>query len=126
MSTLIEEFKRKSTIQREGKDSLSFMYKEAVPEKISQAYGLCFQNGYYDIVSHRAVLGPIIIFLKRVVRKLIKIFMGWYVFPIYQKQTSYNYKLVEIVKAQADEIQQLKQANHELAEKVEYLIENRE
>lgn len=56
-----------------------------------------YNDGYFPLQSHRKILGPVIVFLKKVVRKLIKIFFGWYLFPIYARQSHFNGKILNAV-----------------------------
>jgi len=46
-----------------------------------------FQDGYWNISGSKHSM-----FIKKILRKVIKVFFGWYVFPIYSKQTSFNGK----------------------------------
>ncbi len=52
------------------------------------------QTGYWEINSTRKVLGKLIVLSKKCTRKLLKVFMGWYVFPIYQQQSYFNGKIL--------------------------------
>lgn len=77
---------------------------------------LAFQDGYFAIISKRKVIGKLEVFWKKAVRKLLKIFYGWYIFPIYKRQTNYNELMVanvhlmrEILEEQQEEIEQLKE-----------------
>ena len=66
-------------------------------ENLLAADSVKFNDGYFPLHSHRRILGPAIIFCKKAVRKLIKIFMGWYLFPIYARQSFFNGKMVNVV-----------------------------
>lgn len=77
---------------------------------------LAFQDGYFAIISKRKIIGKLEVFWKKAVRKLIKIFYGWYIFPIYKRQTDYNELMVqnlrlmqEILGQQQEEIENLKE-----------------
>lgn len=77
---------------------------------------LAFQDGYFAIISKRKGIGKLEVFWKKAVRKLIKIFYGWYIFPIYKRQTGYNELVVqnlhlmrEILEEQQEEIEALKE-----------------
>ena len=82
---------------------------------------LAFQDGYFAIISKRKVIGKLEVFWKKALRKLLKIFYGWYIFPIYKRQTNYNELMVanlnlmrEILEEQQEEIEQLKEEIHVL------------
>lgn len=51
------------------------------------------QNGYSNIASNRK-LGKIIVFVKKAIRKIINVFLGWYIKPILDKQSYFNGKVV--------------------------------
>lgn len=77
---------------------------------------LAFQDGYFAIISKRKGIGKLEVFWKKAVRKLIKIFYGWYIFPIYKRQTNYNELMVtnlhlirEMMEEQQEEIELLKE-----------------
>lgn len=61
---------------------------------LSEADACKLYDGYFQLYSHRKILGPIIIFFKKVVRKLLKVFLGWYLFPIYAQQNRFNEKVL--------------------------------
>ncbi|NLJ19156.1 methyltransferase domain-containing protein, partial [Globicatella sulfidifaciens] len=54
------------------------------------------QDGYSSLANNRK-LGKLIIFTKRVVRKLINVLLGWYIRPILDKQTFFNGKTVNSI-----------------------------
>lgn len=92
---------------------------DALLENLQEADGSKFNNGYFPLHSHRRVLGPAIIFCKMAVRKLIKIFFGWYLFPIYERQSHYNGKIVNVVSLEKDLLyalnEQVKASRDEIA-----------
>lgn len=51
-----------------------------------------YQDGYWNINGSKYS-----IFIKKILRKIIKIVFGWYVFPIYQKQTCFNGKALNVM-----------------------------
>jgi hypothetical protein len=82
---------------------------------------LAFQDGYFAITSKRKGIGKLEVFWKKAVRKLIKIFYGWYLFPIYKRQTDYNELMVEnltlmrqMMEEQQEEIEALKEQLQDL------------
>lgn len=74
----------------------------ALDENLSDADACKFFDGYLPLYSHRAFWGPFITFWKKVLRKLLKIFLGWYLFPIYQRQSHFNGKIINAVSSERD------------------------
>lgn len=70
---------------------------DSLIENLLAADGAKFNDGYWVLYSQRKVLGPVIVFIKRAIRKLLKIFLGWYLFPIYGRQSFFNGKIVNAV-----------------------------
>ena len=66
---------------------------------LSAARSLQRIDGYHTIQN-----GKIKTFIKRVLRKLIRIFFGWYIFPVYEQQTSVNSLLIDSVMQLRDEL----------------------
>ncbi len=69
---------------------------DSLIENLMAADGAKFNNGYWVLYSNRKILGPVIVFIKRAIRKLLKIFLGWYLFPIYGRQSFFNGKMVNV------------------------------
>lgn len=76
---------------------------------------LAIQDGYFVITIKRKKIGKLELFWKRAVRKILKIFLGWYIFPIYKRQSDYNELMVtnlhlmqEILEEQQEEIELLR------------------
>jgi O-antigen chain-terminating methyltransferase len=67
-------------------------FYDQLKDNIEEAIDVSYQNGQGDINGSKSK-----IFMKKVLRKLIKIFFGWYVFPIYDSQNTYNGKMVNAV-----------------------------
>jgi len=61
-------------------------------DNLLEADGNSFQNGYQALQGKK-----INVFIKKVIRKLLRITMGWYIFPIYSKQSHFNGKIVNTV-----------------------------
>ncbi len=53
-----------------------------------EATSVVIHTGYQELGE-----GKLKVFIKRVLRKLLYIFFGWYILPIHQKQSQYNSKL---------------------------------
>lgn len=56
------------------------------------------QSGYWELKSNHRVVGPLIVFAKRAVRKIQHILMGWYIDTLLEHQTRYNQQNVAIMK----------------------------
>lgn len=83
-----------------------------------------YLNPYRPICSNRKVVGPFIVFVKKVVRKLIKTFLGWYIFPIIETQNTFNSNAVNSINLMKDIIVKLteNENNKTLKEQYENLI----
>ena len=114
MSSLEDEIKRKikirkfamdnlgtktdtdSTVKAVASDSETNKLFQELYENIQSADQSRIQDGYSNIATNRK-LGKLIIFVKRVVRKLINVFLGWYIRPILDKQTFFNGKTINSI-----------------------------
>lgn len=81
---------------------------------LCQADQVKYFDGYLPLYGNKLRT-----FIKRAIRKCLKIILGWYLFPIYQRQSHFNGKIVNCVSIQRDallelekEIGQLKEANY--------------
>ncbi len=74
----------------------------AVQQDIDAAAGAQTATAYRTLSSHRKVLGPVILFFKKVVRKLLKVLLGWYIFPILETQSEYNARVLHAVALERD------------------------
>lgn len=77
-------------------DILSKLYSD-LNENILDADQCKFQDGYNPIYSKRKKVGRIVVFIKRVIRKIINILLGWYIKPIFEKQSFYNSKILNAI-----------------------------
>lgn len=71
-------------------------------ENIREADGAKYFDGYLPIFSERPILGKSIIFCKRALRKVLKIFFGWYIFPFYERLSHFHGKVVNAISLQRD------------------------
>lgn len=95
-------------------------YRE-LQSNLVDAKELAFQDGYFAILSRRGFFGKIEVFYKKAVRKLLKIFYGWYIFPIYKRQTEYNEVTVENVRILKELLESQQEEIVELREEIEKL-----
>ena len=91
----------------------------AIGINIDRLRGLAENRAFRHIYSCRRIIGPLIVFGKRVVRKLLK----WYLEPVCDQQTDYNRIAAEIFDSLAGKLAQSDQACGELAERVSELEE---
>lgn len=118
MDDLAKEIKRKISIRKTAMDNMGYdmdisssssiinisdnsdneMQKlhSELYDNIREADQSKLQNGNPTITSRRK-LGKLIIFIKRAIRKTIKVFLGWFIRPILEKQTYFNGKAVNSV-----------------------------
>lgn len=71
------------------------------------------QDGYFPINSSRKLMGKVIVFIKKAIRKMINIFLGWYIKPILDKQTFYNGKILNTVNLMHDIMKLHEQGNNQ-------------
>lgn len=95
-------------------------YRE-LQSNLVDAKELAFQDGYFAILSRKGFFGKIEVFYKKAVRKLLKIFYGWYIFPIYKRQTEYNEVTVENVRILKELLENQQEEIMELREEIEKL-----
>lgn len=75
---------------------------EQLNENLAEADACKYFTGYWPLVSNRRLIGRCIVFAKKVIRKLLKIFLGWYIFPHYQRMSHFNGKVVNAVTLERD------------------------
>ena len=76
-------------------------------DNLSEADGCKYTDGYFPISSQRRYFGRFVVFCKRVIRKLLKIFLGWYIFPILHQSSHFRGKILNAVSLERDMILQL-------------------
>lgn len=54
------------------------------------------------IVTHKKYVGPIIVFCKKAVRKILHKLLGWYFFPLCDRQSNYNDKILRAVTVESE------------------------
>lgn len=131
MSRDLKEFQRKIANRQYAidyswrGDSLRTSVQETVSSEEDRLWRLLNENlseadtckqfdGYLPIYSHHRKIGKLIIFCKRAMRKLLKIFWGWYIFPLYERLTCFHGKIVNVVSVQRDLISKLQTRLNEL------------
>lgn len=80
-------------------------------------------TGYWLLSSNKKWIGAEIVFIKKVIRKLLKIFMGWYIFPHYQKMSYFNGKVVNAISFERDLLRNLTQKINQQQQQIGQLLE---
>ena len=88
-------------------------------ENIVEADSSKFTNGYFPIYSNKKHIGGFVVFCKRAVRKIMKIFMGWYIFPILEHANHFRGKIVNAVALERELIVQQQQKINTLLDQVQ-------
>ncbi len=111
----LESYDQLSFIDPDNPLSKKENYRK-LKDNLTDAKELAFQDGYFAIISKRKGIGKLEVFWKKAVRELLKIFFGWYIFPVYKRQTAYNELMVqnlhlmqEMMEEQQVEIEELKE-----------------
>lgn len=145
MSNLNSEIKRKVRTRKEaikntGKsvynanedieslnDFIKLQYK--LTEAIDQAIENKDISFYTQLNSNRRWFGKIVIFIKKVIRKLFKLTFGWLFYPIINRQSNYNGKIVNslrlenyIITQQEDRIIKLENMCNRILLENKYLL----
>ena len=105
--------------ERAGKSSDEQLPWEMLNENLEAADACKVFDGYLPLESHRKIFGKWIIILKRAMRKLLKIFWGWYIFPQYQRMSHFHGKVVNALSLERDILSNAVQQNQQLAEKIQ-------
>ena len=87
-------------------------------ESLQTLNALADNRAFRPISSHRKLLGSIIIFFKRIVRKLLK----WYIEPISEQQTDFNFATIGAITSTNNSVSILYQNNLETMSCVSGLI----
>jgi hypothetical protein len=69
--------------------------QQLILKNINELKSLYIIHDNHAISSNGKFLGSSIVFMEKVVRKIIRKFMGWYIDPILEGQTSFNEKVIE-------------------------------
>ena len=87
-------------------------------ENLSAANECKFFDGYLPLESNRRILGKWIVLMKRIIRRLLKIFMGWYIFPQYQRMSHFNGKVINVLSLERDILANTVQQNQQMAQRL--------
>lgn len=80
--------------------------------RIGRIQNFAIQSNYWELKSNRRFFGPIIIFVKRTIRKINHIILGWYINTLLEHQTCYNQANVAAIK-NVDRLLELQQSGYE-------------
>lgn len=116
----------------EGKGRLSYSNDEAsrdesifsrIDENLQIADEIKFTDGFFALTSNGRIWSKGVVFIKKVLRKCINIFFGWYIFPIYQRRNTFNGKLLNAVSLLREEAECRRAATELLEKRNEELTE---
>lgn len=108
-------------------EQLQKMHYE-LSENIEDAEQSKNQDGYSTIYSNKRLIGGLEVFTKKAIRKIINILFGWYIRPIFEKQSFNNGKVLNAINL-LNYINNLQSQNYnekilEMERKVELLENN--
>ena len=99
---------------------------ESLDKQLRQAKESAWLDVYFPVQAHKRYFRGAVIFMKKAVRKLIKIFLGWYIFPILDRQNRFNSKILTAAQAmqetmllQQKQIQELQESIRQLQPETE-------
>ena len=78
------------------------MTYQELNNNLKEAYSNQYLSAYRALNSQRKRFGKLIVFFKKVIRKLLRIFLGWYINPLLEQQSFFNGKLVNAVSILCD------------------------
>lgn len=125
------------TLNQEVLDPKIHSQLRSLEQHIRQVQSFAVQSEYWELKSERKIIGPIIIFFKKAMRKIFYKVFGWYINRILYQQTQYNQggysalkNIDNILGIQTEEIIHLKQyiceleqANRQMGEDLGRLVE---
>ena len=114
MSNFVSEMERKIKLRNEAKKNKGIntsnedravnsysILQQQLNDAIDQAIESKDVSYYSALSAHGKRLGTVTILLKRVIRKLFKVFFGWLIFPMINKQSNYNGKVTNAIKLES-------------------------
>lgn len=87
-------------------------------DNLAAADACKYFDGYLPLSSNRRYLGKWIVLAKRIIRKLLKIFMGWYIFPQYQRMSHFNGKVVNAMYLERDILLEAVKQNQHISQTI--------
>lgn len=90
-------------------------------DNLAAADACKYFDGYLPLSSNRKYLGKWIVLAKRIIRKLLKIFLGWYIFPQYQRLSHFNGKVVNAMHLERDILLKTVEQNQQMSQVVSQL-----
>ncbi|WFR56318.1 glycosyltransferase [Anaerocolumna sp. AGMB13025] len=107
----------RSDNEKKSKDSDRLYY--ILNENIREANDHSYQNAYWILSGKK-----ITIFIKKLLRKLVRIFYGWFLFPMIDRQSHFNGKTVNSLTILKDIITKQEQTINQLINKCDNLEKN--
>ena len=116
MPTYLEREKGDLFIENKGNDFERISY---MISNLRSAERIKDNFAFRPIFSHRKILGKSIVFIKRVIRKILK----WYIEPICFQQSDYNSYIVKAVYESSEIMRDLIEKNDRLSNEISILKE---
>lgn len=86
MCQIRTKIKEKGIVDEEIEFNDISVEADMLSENLKMVNNICSISYYKNITSHRKVLGKVIVFIKKVIRKSI----GWYINPVIDQQNEFN------------------------------------
>lgn len=87
-----------------SEDPLNHKVIDMINKELSDASLYSVQTGYWnlDTEGRNSVSSSVKIIVKKVLRRIINKLLGWYIVPIYEKQSNYNCKIINTLDLMKD------------------------
>jgi SAM-dependent methyltransferase len=120
MPDLAKELERKlniriKAVENMGREDLEKQEKDfeelrkSLISKTNDLDKFKFLSGYQPITSNKRYIGPLVVFIKKALRKLLTRFWGWYINPILEQQNRFNLEVSQHISILKDMAIQLAQ-----------------
>jgi O-antigen chain-terminating methyltransferase len=93
---------------------------DMIDKELSDAALYSVQTGYWilDTEGSKSVFSSIKVFVKKLIRKVLNKLLGWYIVPIYEKQNSYNCKIINTLDLMKEVIANLQENDMKKSEMI--------
>lgn len=73
-----------------------------IEKQLCQAKESSWLDIYFPVQAHKRYFRGAVIFFKKAIRKLIKIFLGWFILPLLDRQNRFNASILQAAQAMQD------------------------
>ena len=73
-----------------------------IEKQLRQAKESSWLDIYFPVQAHKRYFRGAAVFLKKAIRKLIKIFLGWFILPLLNRQNRFNASVLQAAQAMQD------------------------